>query len=231
MDSQNPYAAPATDEQSRPEQPPEYYVPLESRAKWVSLTIVVSLVFGTLSMLIPATEATELIQTASEEEVPLSLGDSIEILYVVAALAVIVMLCFFLPQANRNARVLAQDIQFTPAATIWWFFVPIMNLIRPYQAVSELWNSSEPNTTVPWKFGVTPSILRIWWGAWIISTVFERMASKLGVGHGVSLFFDYIAGGALIVILRGLAQRQAQRKQALETAGHIPSAYSASVSR
>lgn len=160
MEPQNPYAAPTADDQTLPEQPRGYYMPLEGRATWASMAIVATLVFDALALIVPGTGETF---WDNDGGLSMSPGDFIGILDFIAGLGAVVMVCFFFPQANRNARVLAEDIRFTPASTAWWFFVPVLNLIRPYQAVAELWTSSGPIEVARWKID-TPLIIKVWWG-------------------------------------------------------------------
>jgi Domain of unknown function (DUF4328) len=224
MNSSNPYAAPKVDEQPIPEQPLAHYVPLVTRSKWVAATIAASLVSGTLFVIVPSS-GDAIVQDGGIGGA-MTTGAVVEIVNVVCGLAAMVMVGFFLPQANRNARVLAEGIRFSPGSTVWWFFIPFLNFVRPYQATAELWNSSEPLTTVRWKFGKTPAILRIWWGAWIVSMVFGVFESRTGATQGVvSLLCDFVAGVSFILIVGGVAARQEQRKKALEAVGALPSTF------
>jgi hypothetical protein len=45
--------------------------------------------------------------------------------------------------ANKNSRVLATNIKFTPGWAVANFFIPVINLFRPYQIVQEIWKVSE----------------------------------------------------------------------------------------
>ncbi len=50
-------------------------------------------------------------------------------------------------QSNQNARYLgAKDMAFTPAWSIGIYFIPIVSLWKPYQAMKEIWQASQnPN--------------------------------------------------------------------------------------
>ncbi len=50
-------------------------------------------------------------------------------------------------RANKNLRALAGvAMRFTPGWTVWWFFIPIASLFKPYQAVKEIWHVSHGTT-------------------------------------------------------------------------------------
>jgi acyl-CoA thioesterase len=68
--------------------------------------------------------------------------------------------------ARSNLRSLgARKLEYTTswAVTGWW--IPIVNLIRPYQVIREIWKASDPGTTDPtaWKEIQTPRLLKLWW--------------------------------------------------------------------
>ena len=71
--------------------------------------------------------------------------------------------------ANSNAHALgAEGMQFTPAWAIGWYFVPLANLWKPYQAMKEIWQASATGTD--WREVKAPALLRWWWGFWLLST-------------------------------------------------------------
>jgi hypothetical protein len=97
--------------------------------------------------------------------------------YVAVALTTAIIFGFWLVRANRTARSLAPgSVQISPGWSVGWFFVPVANLWKPYQAVTEVWFASEmydPNRVVerPWFFP-------LWWAAWIGGTVLSRLAGS-----------------------------------------------------
>ncbi len=69
-------------------------------------------------------------------------------------------------RAHRQLRQLGtQGLQFTPGWGVGWWFVPVANLWKPYQAIKELWVASDPEkgasdsrggrawTVLPWVVG------------------------------------------------------------------------------
>lgn len=74
----------------------------------------------------------------------------------------------YLWRANHNARELVGgDLQYTPGSCAWWFFVPFANLYKPFRAVKEIWNASDPWYD-PQTGGGGSVLLNLWWGLWII---------------------------------------------------------------
>ncbi len=48
-------------------------------------------------------------------------------------------------QKNLPALQPTRPLEVSPGWAVVWFFVPIMNLFRPFQAMRQLWNESDPH--------------------------------------------------------------------------------------
>jgi hypothetical protein len=81
-------------------------------------------------------------------------------------------------RANRNARALgAQGMRFTPGWTVGWFFVPIMSLWKPFQAMREIWQASvQPGN---WQAVTTPPLIGWWWAIYIINLFLGQIAFRM----------------------------------------------------
>lgn len=80
--------------------------------------------------------------------------------------------------ANKNVRYFgARHLRFTPGWSIGWYFVPIWNLWKPYQAMKEIWRASiDP---AAWSQVPRPGLLPLWWTFWIISSSLSRASTRL----------------------------------------------------
>jgi hypothetical protein len=113
-------------------------------------------------------------------EVPLGEGTSLpvfDMVYALTALLTIplslvtaILFLAYMNRANKNARALgAEGMQFTPGWCVGWFFVPIMNLFRPYQAIREIFQASDPKSSpAGWKLAHAPGVVGLWWGVWLV---------------------------------------------------------------
>ena len=83
-------------------------------------------------------------------------------------------------RSNYNARQLgATEMAFTPGWSIGWYFIPIANLWKPYQAMKEIWKaSSNPQS---WNSQSVSSLLPWWWFFWIISNMFGNASFRLAM--------------------------------------------------
>ena len=71
-------------------------------------------------------------------------------------------------QANLNCRGFgAQGMRYTPGWSVVYYFIPFLNLFRPYQAMKEIWQvSTNPSD---WKTQNDASLVNWWWALWLIS--------------------------------------------------------------
>ncbi len=81
-------------------------------------------------------------------------------------------------RANDNIRQLgAQNMQFTPGWSIGYYFIPIVNLWKPYYAMKEIYLCSQSVSKNPEKTG--EGILSLWWFLWILSGIMGRIIWKM----------------------------------------------------
>ena len=213
----DPYRPPTTE--SLPERG---YVSLRARAERTGKLLMVFAVVAALNGAEDLFDA--LVLSGSGGGLSVATAEAIDLRQSIVALAYTA--CFIataipfarvLMQANRNAVALGRASQrFSPAAMVWWFFVPIMNWIRPQQAVTEVWNAALPEPTVG-----TPTPVSNWWGLWVVGTVVGGIGSRVSgnadtsQGLAMTLVIDAAVCGVMIAtafaakkMLRGLAELQ-----------------------
>ncbi len=84
--------------------------------------------------------------------------------------------------ANVNCRGFgAQGMEFTPGWSIGYYFIPFLNLVRPFQAMREIWKASSNPSSWPSQPG--SALLGWWWFFWlatgILGQVYFRMAREV----------------------------------------------------
>lgn len=96
------------------------------------------------------------------------------------ALYVVTVVIFgrWIVRANKNVRALGADgFRITPGWAVGYFFVPIINLWRPYQAMKDLWRASH-NPTL-WTGTTAGSVLPLWWTLWLLSSVMGQISFRV----------------------------------------------------
>jgi hypothetical protein len=82
-------------------------------------------------------------------------------------------------RANVNCRGFgARDMKVTPGWSIGSFFLPFLNLVRPYEAMKEIWKVSQD--PMNWQSQSVSPIVGWWWGLWILSNVMGRVSMSFG---------------------------------------------------
>lgn len=56
-------------------------------------------------------------------------------------------------------------LEFTPGWSVGWFFVPFANLVKPYEAMRELWSRSLSNRLH------AAALLPLWWGCFLVGGI------------------------------------------------------------
>ena len=133
------------------------------------------------------------------------------VIYIVSA----VLFLMWLHRAYRNLPALgARNLDTTPGWAVGYFFIPFANLVKPFQAVREVWRKSEPveygsEGFVNYHTG-TPALVGWWWAFWIISNVAGQASGRASlkaetVNALLMATWVGIVGDALSVIAAVLA--------------------------
>lgn len=135
-------------------------------------------------------------------------------LFVLALIAAGVLYSFWIYRAYKNLRALGHaHTDFTPGWAVGWFFVPVVNLWKPYQVVKEIWEKSSPPAIVGGS-----ALILFWWICFLIM----GFANWIGASFVilplvvVSMIAHVIAAILLIAIIIGVNQRQAARAEAIK---------------
>jgi len=115
----------------------------------------------------------------------------------------------------------AQHLEFTPGWAVGWWFIPFANLVKPFQAMRELRNESDPDFDPNLGFLSTSSsastMMGFWWAFWIIRNISDNIAARIDHTPTFSILmilsssFEIIAGGLLIKIILDIVKRQELR--------------------
>lgn len=91
-------------------------------------------------------------------------------------LALVIMVAMWIYRAAHNARLVRPSMQNSPGWAVGWYFIPIANLWKPYQAMSEIWRiSCHPDS---WKSVSTPAVMGWWWAGWLLSNMISNGANR-----------------------------------------------------
>lgn len=137
-----------------------------------------------------------------------------------------VLFCLFMPRANRNARAFGSPMSMTPRWAAGSFFVPFANLWKPYQAMKEIWQGSDPDPNQHALLVPVPSLLKWWWGIYLAHNIGGQIVFQAGkgasqapeliVGAQAEIFTSAISIAAALLAaatVRAVARRQDERQR------------------
>lgn len=163
----------------------------ESLTKWVRrflyiqiFVAIISLVSGNMEYkLLSDFEAgsyTSQAQAVADGEANDSRQRMIAIIYLVVFIISGFFILKWIYRANYNARQLAaKNMQFTSGWSIGWYFIPIFSLWKPYQAMKEIWNTS--NLQNNWSNAKVSSILPWWWFFWLANNFLGQTVVRMSL--------------------------------------------------
>jgi len=95
-------------------------------------------------------------------------------------LGTVVVFAIWIYRAGYNVRQLgATGMQFSPGWAVGWYFIPILNLWKPYLAMKEIWKASA--APARWLEYPGGPILPLWWGFFLLSNFLNNAAFRLGL--------------------------------------------------
>jgi hypothetical protein len=84
---------------------------------------------------------------------------------IVFGVATMIVFAIWIYLAGRNLIAAGiDDLDYSAGSRIWWFFVPIAALFKPFQAMRELWNASR----YTYPHDTSAPLVNIWWALWLI---------------------------------------------------------------
>lgn len=94
-------------------------------------------------------------------------------LILVIVTGIITLVWFY--RSNKNIHAFgAKEVSSPRMAVIWWF-IPILNLWKPYKVAQQIWKASDPlmvlSNGTEWKKSSNSDIIKIWWLLAILSLV------------------------------------------------------------
>ena len=131
----------------------------------------------TLSVGIIITSIITLILTSYENLQFLFVGGTDDALYEMDAVVgsisstiefiVIIIALYWFYRANQNIHSFGAKEISSPIMTIIWWFVPILQLWKPYKIAQQIWKASNPetglSTGIEWKNLPSSNIIKLWW--------------------------------------------------------------------
>ena len=96
-------------------------------------------------------------------------------------------------------------LEFTPGWAVGWYFIPIANLFKPFQAMRELWYAS--HGAVADYEQPAPTLLWVWWLSWLFSSL-SSFGEEWSVLDAMGFALTALSAGALLTIMNQIVRAQ-----------------------
>lgn len=118
----------------------------------------------------------------------------------------VVIFLIWVYRAYKNLIGLGADgLSSSPGWAVGSWFVPVVNIFKPYQIMQEIWTNSDPDYEEEFGFlseqGAGTSLVGYWWGTYLVSNVTAYLAQLSNPLSDGNLFFSLIAFYAAIRIV------------------------------
>jgi hypothetical protein len=79
--------------------------------------------------------------------------------------------------ATANAHAISNEMTVTPGWAVGSYFIPILNLFKPFQGMKETWLASHHGSN--WHAEPTPGLLIVWWTLWLATNILANIVFRL----------------------------------------------------
>jgi hypothetical protein len=232
----------------------QFFKPTRNIALWTSILLTLVLMLETVNIVINLTkvflaskypetvEASLLQETSDFTDMPGGVTQAaVEMLTlslvffgVIGYIITVVAFLIWMHRSYSNLEPLGiRNPEYSPTWAVGCWFVPFMNLVRPYNMIKEIWDRSDPDKV---ETEGTPSasalemtqiatpMFGLWWGVWIISNVFTNVSARYTLRANslqqfvvtfwsdiVSSVFTIAAAILAIGVVRAISARQEER--------------------
>lgn len=123
----------------------------------------------------------------------------------------IIAVCLWTYRACANAHAIVDDWvapSVSPGFAVGSYFIPFVNLVRPYQAMREIDSASIGTVS-------SDATLGIWWGTWIVGNILANIGFRFDSPEAdlASGLVHVASAIALVLVVRRIHQAQRERRE------------------
>lgn len=213
----------------------EGFKSLITLTKWIRYVLYAQILIAILSIIFSFLEYRLLadyqagfyasLQAAFDDgDITIQLLQSTGIASLIAFIASAILILQWIYRANYNVHQFgAQNLSYTPAWSIAYYFIPVFNLWKPYQAMKQIWLASQ--NPQQWSAGKTSAVLPVWWALWLASNILNQSIFRLSADakelaelmnlnmlSQISNVLDIALAIVTLALVSGICQMQSSRK-------------------
>lgn len=153
------------------------------QSKWLQRSLLALLVVELLS-LVSSFMQLDLLSNPPYDVAAAESNDRRESIMGVTFLAVylftVVVFARWIISSHKTVRALgAEGMTITPGWAVGYYFIPFINLVRPYAAMKELWCASVDPRHAATQFA--PPLLPAWWALWIFNGILGQIIWRMSM--------------------------------------------------
>ena len=160
------------------------------RARWTRGLLITCLVVDLAGIASGLAQRALLLRMAAGEQVPTAVAQAndtrhaaIGKLQIIAFLITVILWFAWQSRAYRNLRLVGSGkTRFTQGWAIGYWFIPFVNLVRPYQIIADLWLRSENQNADDTTTGRSaPTAVSLWWGGYLVAGIMGRVVMTMSL--------------------------------------------------
>jgi Domain of unknown function (DUF4328) len=144
--------------------------------------LVCDFVFSTSRLATIAALAPNQVGFSVEPTTADSIAQPVAIVQLLSTVVAITLVARWIMRVNANAQTVSDSMTISPGWNVGYFFVPIVNLWKPFEGIRQSWQASvAPHH--PASVAV-PIVMRWWWGLWLATNILGNISFRLGLRGG-----------------------------------------------
>lgn len=94
-----------------------------------------------------------------------------------------VFFCKWIFRAYSNLETMrVPGLSTTAKMAVWYWFIPILYLWKPYYATRDVWQASDPQAQgSTWLLSDIPKMFGLWWTLWLLQAAVAQAAARLSM--------------------------------------------------
>jgi hypothetical protein len=154
-------------------------------------------------------------------------------------ISIVVFLLWF-RRAYENLHILGIDyLEFRTNMAVWGFFIPVINLFRPFQIMKEIWIESQEQirTLIPdATINTSTYLVGIWWGLFLLTNFIGNISFRSMFrtdtiqdlihstqAYIVSDFMDVPAALVTLILILNVSKVEKKLKESIRNRGGVTS--------
>jgi hypothetical protein len=152
----------------------------------------------------------------------------------------VIALCMWFYRAYKNLKLWKiTGLKYSPGWAVGYFFIPFLNLFRPYQIAQEIWKASDTQVSLQagsqWQGNKGSNVIGAWWASWIIANIIGQISFRMSMAQRstmadqkaalladvISELVSILAGAMAALMILRIQSRQSQKLESIlsETEG------------